>query len=126
MTNSWVVLQNVGLQFIIHSGNHKLIYKDGKTEVIENALWQGTIVYMEISTSKDIDPNLLKGENCVALDFEGVNVVSNSFADECIAKLLLEMPITELKEHMTFCNPNPIAERSIFVALQRRYKVTAS
>lgn len=67
----------------IHSGNHKLIYKDGKTEVIENGLWQGTIVYMEVCTSKDID-------------------------------------LTDLKEHMTFCNPNPTAERSILVAQQRR------
>ncbi|MBO7539695.1 MAG: STAS-like domain-containing protein [Prevotella sp.] len=59
----------------------------------------------------------------VVLDFTGVNVVSNSFADECIAKLLLEMPLDELKRHTTFCGLNPIAERSILVALQRRYKV---
>ena len=59
----------------------------------------------------------------VVLDFTGVNVVSNSFADECIAKLLLEMPLDELKHHTTFCGLNPIAERSILVALQRRYKV---
>ena len=59
----------------------------------------------------------------VVLDFTGVNVVSNSFADECIAKLLLEIPLDELKRHTTFCGLNPIAERSILVALQRRYKV---
>lgn len=51
------LIQNVGLQFIILSGNHKLFFKDGRTEIVENGLWQGTIVYMEISTSKDIDPN---------------------------------------------------------------------
>lgn len=38
----------------------------------------------------------------VMLDFTGVNVVSNSFFDECIAKLLLEMPLSELKRHTTF------------------------
>jgi anti-anti-sigma regulatory factor len=59
----------------------------------------------------------------IVLDFTGVNVVSNSFADECVAKLLLEMPLDELKRHTTFCGLNPIAERSILVALQRRYKV---
>lgn len=53
------LMQNVGIQFIIHSGNHKLIYKDGRTEVVENGLWLGTIVYMETSTSKDVDPNEL-------------------------------------------------------------------
>ena len=40
---------------------------------------------------------LINGNEKVVLDFTGVNVVSNSFADECIAKLLLEMPLEELK-----------------------------
>ena len=59
----------------------------------------------------------------VVLDFTGVNVVSNSFADECIAKLLHEMPLDELKQKTTFRGLNPLAERSILVALQRRYNV---
>ena len=59
----------------------------------------------------------------VVLDFTGVNVVSNSFADECIAKLLLDMPLDELKRHTTFRGLNPLAERSVLVALQRRYNV---
>ena len=45
---------------------------------------------------------LLEKEDLVVLDFTGVNVVSNSFADECIAKLLLTMPLAELKAHTTF------------------------
>ena len=40
---------------------------------------------------------LIEQNDCVVLDFTGVNVVSNSFADECIAKLLLVMSLTELK-----------------------------
>lgn len=59
----------------------------------------------------------------VILDFTGVNVVSNAFADECIAKLLLEIPLDELKRHTTFRGLNPLAERSVLVALQRRYNV---
>lgn len=59
----------------------------------------------------------------VVLDFTGVNVVSNSFADECIAKLLLEMSLEELKRRTTFRGLNPLAERSVLVALQRRYNV---
>ena len=66
---------------------------------------------------------LIKENDKVVLDFTGVNVVSNSFADECIAKLLLDMPLGELKQHTTFRGLNPMAERSILVALQRRYKV---
>ena len=67
--------------------------------------------------------SLINGNEKVVLDFTGVNVVSNSFADECIAKLLLEMPLDKLKKHTTFQGLNPMAERSVLVALQRRYKV---
>ena len=66
---------------------------------------------------------LINGDEKVVLDFTGVNVVSNSFADECIAKLLLEMPLSELKRRTTFRGLNPLTERSVLVALQRRYKV---
>lgn len=64
---------------------------------------------------------LLKGDERIALDFTGVNVVSNSFADECIAKLLLEMPLEELKKKNTFIGLNPLARTSVLTALQRRY-----
>ena len=67
---------------------------------------------------------LIKSDERVVLDFTGVNVVSNSFADECIAKLLLEMPLEELKKRTTFRGLNPMAEKSVLVALQRRYSVT--
>ena len=66
---------------------------------------------------------LINAGEKVVLDFTDVNVVSNSFADECIAKLLLEMPLEELKRQTTFRGLNPLAERSVLVALQRRYKV---
>ena len=149
---------------------------------IENGFWQGTIVYMEITTSREIDPNevvdhrtnadeqynesfvetddleslwtgkgttefkfssfgtdfgtrdmgakireqirpLIEKGECVVLDFTGVNVVSNSFADECIAKLLLDHTLQSLKQHITFKGLNEMANRSILVALQRRYKM---
>ena len=64
---------------------------------------------------------LLEKEERIVLDFTGVNVVSNSFADECIAKLLLTMTLAELKAHTTFRGLNPIASESILTALQRRH-----
>ena len=45
---------------------------------------------------------LLEQNERIVLDFTGVNVVSNSFADECIAKLLLTMPLSELKSRTTY------------------------
>ena len=58
----------------------------------------------------------------VSLDFTGVGVVSNSFADECIAKLLLEMPLEKLRKTVSFCGLNYVAQASVLVALQRRYR----
>ena len=69
---------------------------------------------------------LLDGDEKVILDFTGVTVVTNSFADECIAKLLLEMSLADLKKHTTFRGLNPLAERCVLVALQRRYRVILS
>lgn len=60
----------------------------------------------------------------VVLDFTGVNVVSNSFADECIAKLLLTMSLADLKSRTTFRGLNPIASESVLTALRRRHLVT--
>ena len=68
---------------------------------------------------------LLEQDERVVLDFTGVNVVSNSFADECIAKLLLTMPLAELKARTTFRGLNPIASESVLTALQRRHIVMA-
>lgn len=64
---------------------------------------------------------LLEGDERVVLDFTGVDVVSNSFADECIAKLLLTMPLAELKARTTFRGLNPLASESVLTALRRRH-----
>lgn len=69
---------------------------------------------------------LIMGDERVVLDFTGVNVVTNSFADECIAKLLLEISLEDLKKRTTFRGLNPVAAKSVLVALQRRYKVITS
>ena len=66
---------------------------------------------------------LIEQNSCVVLDFTGVNVVSNSFADECIAKLLLEMPLAELRNRTTFRGLNPVANESVLTALRRRHMI---
>ena len=69
---------------------------------------------------------LIEQNECVVLDFTGVDVVSNSIADECIAKLLLEMSLAELKNRTTFRGLNPIASDSVLTALRRRHLTTTS
>ena len=64
---------------------------------------------------------LIEQNDLVVLDFTGVNVVSNSFADECIAKLLLYMSLAELKSRTTFRGLNPVASECVLTALRRRH-----
>ena len=66
---------------------------------------------------------LLNAEEKVVLDFEGVEVVSNSFADECLAKLLLTMSLEELKQRTTFRGLNDFARKNIALAFKRRMLV---
>ena len=63
---------------------------------------------------------LIESNDKVVLDFEGVSVVSNSFADECLAKLLLVIPFEELKRRTTFVSVNDFARRNIAIAFRRR------
>lgn len=64
--------------------------------------------------------NLIKDNDKVILDFSGVNVVSNSFADECLAKLLFTMSLDELKQRTTFQGLNEFARKNIAIAFRRR------
>ena len=51
------LVERTGKEFILHSGTHKLVRKDGNESVMENDLWQGTLIYMVIGTNEEIDPN---------------------------------------------------------------------
>ena len=51
------LIDRIGKELILHSGTHKLVRKDGNESVVENGLWQGTLIYMVIGTNEEIDPN---------------------------------------------------------------------
>ena len=68
---------------------------------------------------------LIQCDEKVRLDFEGVDVVSNSFADECIAKMLLSISLDELKQRTTFSGLNDFARKNIALALKRRMESLA-
>lgn len=51
------LVDSIGKEFILHSGTHKLIRKDGVETVVENGYWQGTLIFMVIGTGEEIDPN---------------------------------------------------------------------
>lgn len=55
--STFCLIKNAGIQMEIHSGQH-ILHTDGDKETIFDApLWQGTIVYFELHTDKEIDPN---------------------------------------------------------------------
>ena len=51
------LIKNAGVEMEVHSGRH-LLRTDGEQEKILDApLWQGTIIYFELHTDREIDPN---------------------------------------------------------------------
>ena len=55
--SSALLARDAGLRFEIRSGEHSLLYNNDETKVIPSVSWQGTIVYMELQTNKEINPN---------------------------------------------------------------------
>lgn len=51
------LIQNAGIRFEIHSGEYKLSFSSGQMHINPADPWQGTIVFMELNTSTDLNPN---------------------------------------------------------------------
>jgi len=56
----------------------------------------------------------------VVFDFQGVENISNSFADECFAKLILNFELPTVKEHTTFQNATPFIKAVIANSFKER------
>lgn len=54
-----LLVKNVGIQFEIHSGKHKLQLVNNEFVVTNAELWQGTLVFLEVHTNKEINPNAI-------------------------------------------------------------------
>lgn len=51
------LIRNAGVGFEIRSGRHILRTDGEKEEITEASPWQGSIIYFEIHSNKEIDPN---------------------------------------------------------------------
>ena len=72
------LVDSIGKEFILHSGTHKLIRKDGAESVVENGFWQGTLIFMVIGTGEEIDPNqIVDHRTDVAEEYNETFVESN-------------------------------------------------
>lgn len=51
------LIKNIGIRLEIHSGLHTLVYDGEETHVDPSPLWQGTIVYFDIHSNLELNPN---------------------------------------------------------------------
>lgn len=51
-----LLIRDAGLRFDIRSGTHTLRLQEGMPVIFKSDLWQGTIVYLQLRTDKEIDP----------------------------------------------------------------------
>ena len=51
-----LLVRDAGLRFEVRSGNHTMLVQDGVESTIESTPWQGTIVYLQLRTNKEINP----------------------------------------------------------------------
>lgn len=68
---------------------------------------------------REIEQAIERGER-VQLDFDGVDVVSNSFAHECFAKLIFSFDLFHVKEYTTFVNASPFIKAVIANSFKER------
>ena len=68
----------------------------------------------------------LKSEEFVTFNFEGVKLISHSFADECFAKLIEVIELNDLKRKSTFINTNDIIKKTVAFTIKERAMQLAS
>lgn len=51
-----LLARDAGLRFEVRSGNHALQVQNGVESTTESEFWQGTIVYLQLCTNREIDP----------------------------------------------------------------------
>ena len=51
-----LLARDAGLKFEVRSGNHTLTLQSGDEAISESEFWQGTIIYLQIQTNKEINP----------------------------------------------------------------------
>ena len=64
------LMRQAGIVLHLHSGSHILISNGVEDRIEETGFWQGTIVYFELCSDKEIDPNkVLENRTDVISDF---------------------------------------------------------
>lgn len=67
----------------------------------------------------------ISAQGKIVFDFRGIDVISNSFADECFGKLIDEIGITLAKQKTTFTNANSKVSFVIRKAMSDRLRINS-
>lgn len=64
------LIRQAGIILKLHSGKHILIYDGVEERIEETGFWQGTVIYFELYSNKEIDPNnVLENRTDAASEF---------------------------------------------------------
>lgn len=74
----------------------------------------GRLAYEEVS------PAVMSATDRVVFDFEGVDTITNSFADEVFGRMVFEMGMDELRARTTFRGIQPFFARVVRSAMDLR------
>lgn len=76
------LVQDIGKKFILHSGHTKLIIHDNQTEIVANGLWQGVIIYLELGTAEEINPeNVVDYRTNASAEYNDMFIDSDELSD---------------------------------------------
>ena len=102
-------------------GNFDLLFKTNYTVEIKFG-HIGTSLGTRVLGKKlrlEIEQSLNSGK-FVTFNFEGVKLISHSFADECFAKLIENMELQDLKQKSTFINTNDLIKKTVAFTIRER------
>lgn len=51
------LMRQAGIILKLHSGNHLLVWDGEKEQIEDTDSWQGTVIYFELYSDKEINPN---------------------------------------------------------------------
>lgn len=81
-----LLARDAGLRFEVRSGGHTLTLQDGGEAISESELWQGTIIYLQILTNKEINPaEVVANRTNVAAQYNETFLNDNEY-DSCRTK----------------------------------------
>ena len=77
-----LLVRDAGLQFVVRSGNHRLLVQNGVESIAESDFWQGTVVYLQLHTNREINPaEVVANRTNVAAQYNETFLIDNELEE---------------------------------------------